>query len=92
MARARTKEEKEMARQRRKAREAKAMMDLHNAKANHAAGTLNAKQSHLHGHHHVTPVGANPSHQPVGTAAPMSGSTAAPTYPAGGYHTRNKYI
>lgn len=68
-----------MARQRRKAKEAKAMMELHNAKANHAAQKFRAKQLRLYGH------------QPVGTTAPMAEATTAPPYSVEGHHTGYKY-
>lgn len=43
---ARTKEEKEIAHERAKAKEAKAKMELHEAKARHASEKLAAKQAH----------------------------------------------
>lgn len=103
---ARTPEEKEIAHQRRKAKEAEAKMELHDAKADHAAEKLQAKQSHLYGHHHhptthqqpmmTTPGTTQPyGHtQPVGTAAPTAG-TNVPTYPLGGQshlHRQNKHM
>ncbi|KAK3428839.1 hypothetical protein EUGRSUZ_E00290 [Eucalyptus grandis] len=93
---ARTPEEKEMAHQRRKAKEAEAKMELHQAKAAHAAEKLAAKHPTLPGHvhgpadHHTTtqPVVGAPGHQtrhrPVGTVDPISGTTV-PTYPLGGH-------
>nr|GLL27219.1 late embryogenesis abundant protein 6-like [Ipomoea trifida]GMC92754.1 late embryogenesis abundant protein 6-like [Ipomoea batatas]GMD76808.1 late embryogenesis abundant protein 6-like [Ipomoea batatas]GMD78274.1 late embryogenesis abundant protein 6-like [Ipomoea batatas]GMD81165.1 late embryogenesis abundant protein 6-like [Ipomoea batatas] len=65
-------------------------MNLHEAKARHAAEKLQAKQAHLYPaagpqHHH---------HEPVGTVAPTTGAVM-PGYPLGGYphghgrHTRN---
>lgn len=45
---ARTKEEKEIAHQRRKVKEAEAKMDMHMAKAAHAEDKLMTKQSHYH--------------------------------------------
>lgn len=68
-----------MARQRRKAKEAKAMMELHNAKANHAAQKFKAKQLRLYGH------------QPVGTTAPTAVATTAPPYPVEVHDTVSKY-
>jgi len=56
---ARTKEEKVIAHERAKAKEHKAKMELHEAKARHAAEKLNTKQSRYYGHHE--PVGV---HQP----------------------------
>ncbi|XP_031288143.1 late embryogenesis abundant protein 6 [Pistacia vera] len=55
---ARTEEEKEIAHQRGKAKEAQAKMELHQAKAEHTAEKLRAKQSHVLGyaqHHHDDP-------------------------------------
>ncbi|PSR89229.1 Lipid II flippase [Actinidia chinensis var. chinensis] len=81
---ARTKEEKEIAHERRKAKEAEAKMKLHEAKAEHTAKKLHS--------HHLYGVGTH-THRPVGTAAPMTGTTV-PTYPLGGhppgYHTIDK--
>ncbi|XP_030533534.1 late embryogenesis abundant protein 6 [Rhodamnia argentea] len=93
---ARTPEEKEMAHERRKAREAKAKMELHHAKAKHVGEKFATKHSTLAGHvhepvtHHTTtqPVvgapGHQTGHQPVGTADTMTGTTV-PTYPLGGH-------
>ncbi|KAF8027222.1 hypothetical protein BT93_E0206 [Corymbia citriodora subsp. variegata] len=96
---ARTPEEKEIAHQRRKAKEAEAKMELHQAKAAHAAEKFAAKHSTLPGHVHdpatghaghttTQPVVGAPGHQTghrhIGTADPMSG-TVAPTYPLGGH-------
>ncbi|XP_015078859.1 late embryogenesis abundant protein 6-like [Solanum pennellii] len=84
---ARTREEKRIAEEVRKAKEAEAKMELHQAKARHAAETLQSKQSHLigphgHGHHHHAVGGQqNPV---VGSTIPTTG-TVAPTYPLGGY-------
>lgn len=66
---ARTEEEKVIAHERAKAKEAKAEMELHEAKARHAAEKLNSKH---HGH----------GHQPLGTV-PMPGATN-PSYPLAG--------
>ncbi|KAJ7952671.1 Seed maturation protein [Quillaja saponaria] len=93
-----TEEEKVIAHERRKVKEAKAKMELHEDKAQHAAEKLNTKHSHLYGHHephlmgthrsqpgqHVPVVGTQGQQQPVGTAVPMVGATA-PTYPLGGH-------
>ncbi|KAL6979847.1 hypothetical protein U1Q18_021504 [Sarracenia purpurea var. burkii] len=70
---ARTKGDKEVAHERRKAKEAEAEMNLHKAKMEHKAEKIHGKQSH---HLH--------DHQPVGTAAPIAGN-AVPTYPLGGH-------
>ncbi|KAJ7944607.1 Seed maturation protein [Quillaja saponaria] len=86
---ARTKEEKVIAHESRKVKEAEANMELHVAKAQHAAEKLSAKQSHLYGHHepHLlgtqhtftqpaeqnVPVVGTQGQQPVGTAVPMAG-------------------
>ncbi|KAH0662390.1 hypothetical protein KY284_027321 [Solanum tuberosum] len=87
---ARTREEKRIAEEVRKAKEAEAKMELHQAKARHAAETLQSKQSHLigrHGHHHGThTVGVHQGQQNpvVGSTIPTT-ATVAPTYPLGGY-------
>ncbi|KAK0590836.1 hypothetical protein LWI29_032314 [Acer saccharum] len=78
---ARTEEEKEIAHQLRKAKEAQAKMELHHSKAQHAADKLRAKQSHL-----VTQTQPQPQHTPLGTVAPHTG-TAVPSYPLGGNPT-----
>ena len=74
-----------------KAREAKAKMELHEAKARHAADKARAKLAHLpddHWQHHQHP---NPPHnQPLG-AIPRPG-TSSPAYPLGGNHYSNKHI
>ncbi|KAL9422689.1 hypothetical protein AB3S75_034883 [Citrus x aurantiifolia] len=95
-----TEEEKELAHQRRKAKEAKAKMEMHQAKAIHAAEKLRAKQSHLYGpnlaagtddHHHLGQNELPPAatthghiHQPVGLTADPMIGIAIPTYPLGG--------
>lgn len=71
---ARTEEEKVIAHERAKAKEAKAKMELHEAKAKHAAEKLSAKQSHYYGGHHEA--------QPVGSISKPG--TTFPTYPPGG--------
>lgn len=104
---ARLPEEKEIAHQNRKVKEAQAKMELHEAKARHAAEKLAAKQtSHLYGHvHHPRPVASSGAdyygtHQPVvGTHAeqqqpaidPVTGATI-PGYPLGGHPTGHKYM
>ncbi|XP_010461081.1 PREDICTED: uncharacterized protein LOC104741855 [Camelina sativa] len=90
---ARTKEEKEIAHQRRKVKEAEANMDMHMAKAAHAEDKLIAKQSHYHVTHgtHV----AQPA--PISAPAPVMGhgyghnpagltSVPPPAYPPPGQH------
>lgn len=90
---ARTKEEKEIAHQRRKAKEAEANMDMHMAKAAHAEDKLMTKQSHYHVGHgpHV------PQHGPIPAPAPVMGhgyghnptgvaSVPPPVYPPTGHH------
>ncbi|KAH7578646.1 hypothetical protein ACOSP7_000007 [Xanthoceras sorbifolium] len=86
---ARTEEEKEVAHQLRKAKEAQAKMELHQAKAEHAADKLRAKQSHLLDHHHH-PLAGTERHQPVGTVAPNIGTTV-PSYPLGGTAAHKKH-
>jgi hypothetical protein len=81
---ARTKEEKRVAEERRKAKEAEAKMELHAEKGKHAAEKLSNK------YHHNEPAVGTHGHQPVGTAAPMSG-TAFPTYPLGGHRPGHKF-
>lgn len=99
---ARTSEEKQMARERRKAKEAQAEMELHQAKSRHAAKKLAGKQAQSYGYVHKAPancgayygttqqVTGNQGHQAVGAADTMTG-TAIPTYPLGGYPTGRKY-
>ncbi|CAN4097823.1 unnamed protein product [Withania somnifera] len=96
---ARTKEERTIAEEVRKAKEAEAKMELHQAKARHAAEKLQSKQAHLGGvvghphHHHGTPmVGGQGQQNPVvGTTIPTTGSVA-PTYPLGGYPPSHGHI
>ncbi|KAK7386324.1 hypothetical protein VNO78_26480 [Psophocarpus tetragonolobus] len=83
---ARTEEEKVIAHELGKAKEAKAKMELHEAKARHAAEKLSTKQSHYYGLHHKPPPVAATQTRPVGTV-PMTGAT----YPLGN-PPRNKYI
>lgn len=90
---ARTAEEKELARERRKVKGAQAKMELHQAKAKHAAEKLSSK----HHHHHQPPVvGTQPvvgthANQPVGTGGTMPGTTA-PAYPLGGHPPGHGHI
>lgn len=89
-ARARTKEEEVIAHERAKAKEAKAKMELHDAKAKHAAEKLSTKQAHYYGTQqpHVEYYEGN---QPFGSI-PKPGTTA-PTYPLGGKNIlRNNHI
>ncbi|MCD7450401.1 hypothetical protein HAX54_006034 [Datura stramonium] len=95
---ARTKEEKTIAEEVRKAKEAEAKMELHQAKARHAAEKLQSKQAHLGGilgprHHHGPAVGGQAHQTPaaVGTTVPTTGSVA-PTYPLGGYPPSHGHI
>lgn len=81
---ARTEEEKVVAHERAKAKEAKAKMELHEAKARHAAEKLNTKQYHLH---EPPLVGSQQPHGKV----PMPGNTH-PNYPLGGNLPRNNHI
>lgn len=66
---ARTKEEKEIARERKKVKEAEAKMDMHMAKGAHVEDKLMAKQSHYHASHgpHL------PHHEPMQAPAPVMG-------------------
>ncbi|XP_060179251.1 late embryogenesis abundant protein 6-like [Lycium barbarum] len=93
---ARTREEKTIAEEVRKAKEAEAKMELHQAKARHAAEKLESKQAHLGGlvgpHHHGPTVGGQGHHvNPVGTTVPTTG-TVAPAYPLGGYPPSHGHI
>ncbi|KAL4565269.1 hypothetical protein LXL04_029357 [Taraxacum kok-saghyz] len=98
---ARTPEEKEIAHQRRKAKEAEAKMNLHVEKADHAAEKLHGKH-HVLGHdtaagvyggHHQTPVGTTGvvpgavqhHHQHPLGAIDPVTGTTAPAYPLGGH-------
>nr|AAZ20279.1 lea protein 2 [Arachis hypogaea] len=94
-ARARTEEEKVIAHERAKAREAKAKMELHEAKARHAAEKLSTKQAHLDpssfGAHHQQPP-TTTHQQPLGSLATPAGGVTNPSYPLGGNHHINKHI
>ncbi|XP_042488748.1 late embryogenesis abundant protein 18-like [Macadamia integrifolia] len=93
-----------IAEERRKVKEAQAKMELHEAKAEHRADRLDAKQhSHLYGQHHdhlphgqhQYPISTPGGQYPMGGAstigaAPMTGTTG-PTYPVGGYPSTTKY-
>ncbi|KAF6138564.1 hypothetical protein GIB67_032458 [Kingdonia uniflora] len=98
-ARARTKGEKEIAVERRKAKEAQAKMELHAAKADHKAEKINAHHVPLaggHGHHapvvggHGHHVGTH-GHHKTGTAAPTTG-VRGPGYTGAGHVPGGKYI
>ena len=69
---ARTKEEKDMAHEKMKAKEAEAKMNLHEAKSEHAADKL-------HGAHHLPGQPHAHHNQPLGTGV------AAPTHPLAGH-------
>ncbi|KAH0862802.1 hypothetical protein Bca4012_092763 [Brassica carinata] len=76
-ARAQTKEEKKVAHERRKAREAEAKLDMHVAKEAHAEEKLMDKQSHYHvSQSHV------PHHTPVTTPQPVVGHGYGHNHPA----------
>ncbi|KDP29011.1 hypothetical protein JCGZ_19500 [Jatropha curcas] len=97
---ARTHEQKQIAKERRKAKEAQAKMKLHQEKAKHAAEKLSGRRAHhlsgaTHTNHHypttVDPVVGTHAHQPVGTTGTMAGTTV-PTYPLGGHPPGYKYV
>ncbi|KAK1430704.1 hypothetical protein QVD17_13644 [Tagetes erecta] len=105
---ARTQEEKEIAHQRRKAKEAEAKMNLHTEKAEHAAEKLHGKH-HVMGHGYDTVTGAygGQHHTPVGqTTVPVPSpqqqqgfgavdqvtGTTVPTYPLGGHLHGHKHL
>ncbi|XVE57463.1 hypothetical protein DITRI_Ditri04bG0092600 [Diplodiscus trichospermus] len=85
---ARTEEEKKLAHERKKAKEARAKMELHQDKVGHAEERLRAKQpQYLHGY------GYDHDHPPLGTPTPMA-ETTGPTYNRVGHpppHGHNKY-
>ncbi|KAI3692054.1 hypothetical protein L6452_31863 [Arctium lappa] len=104
---ARTHEEKDIAHQRRKAKEAEANMNLHLEKAEHAAEKLHGKH-HVLGHDSVAGAYGGHHHAPVGMAGqtttttttgtipgtvhPTAGTTA-PTNPLGGHlYGHNKHL
>ncbi|KAK9059407.1 hypothetical protein SSX86_022027 [Deinandra increscens subsp. villosa] len=94
---ARTQEEKDIAHQQRKAKEAEANMNMHVEKAEHAAEKLHGKHHVLggavagvYGGHHQTPAGVG-HQQPVGAVDPVTG-TAVPTYPLGGHLHGHKHL
>ncbi|KVH91725.1 late embryogenesis abundant protein 18-like [Cynara cardunculus var. scolymus] len=102
---ARTHEDKDIAHQRRKAKEAEANMNLHLEKADHAAEKLHGKH-HVVGHdtvagayggHHQTPVGtAGQTTTTTTTTGTIPGTaipTTVPANPLGGHvHKHNKHI
>ncbi|XP_021295536.1 late embryogenesis abundant protein 6-like [Herrania umbratica] len=86
---ARTEGEKRLANERKKAKEARAEMELHQDKVRHAEERLRAKLPqylHGYGYDHEPPVAGTHGHQTVGTAAPVPG-TNVPTYPLAGQQT-----
>lgn len=92
---ARTKEEKVIAHERAKAKEAKAKMELHEAKARHAAEKLSADHPHNYRNHHPTVAGTEyqgHQQQPLGLV-PNPVATHS-TYPLGlgGNHLTNKHF
>nr|GEZ01961.1 late embryogenesis abundant protein 18 [Tanacetum cinerariifolium]GEZ04627.1 late embryogenesis abundant protein 18 [Tanacetum cinerariifolium] len=96
---ARTPEEREIAHQRRKAKEAEAKMNMHVEKADHAAEKQQGKH-HILGHSSVpggysgVPVaqtGGVPHQQPLGAVDPVTGTTV-PTYPLGGHLHGHKHL
>ncbi|XP_042488746.1 late embryogenesis abundant protein 18-like [Macadamia integrifolia] len=90
--------DKDVAEERRKVKEAQAKMELHEAKAEHRADRLDAKQqSHLYGQQgqHQYPIPTPGGQYPMGGAtttdvAPTTGTTG-PTYPVGGYPPTTNY-
>jgi len=93
MATARTEEERVIAHERAKANEAKAKMELHEAKARHAAEKLGTKQTHYFGQEHpveVTQTQYQQEQHHLG-AVPMPGATH-PSHPLGGNLPRNHHI
>lgn len=94
---ARTKEEKEIAHQRRKVKEAEAKMDMHMAKAAHAEDKLMTKQSHYHVTHGPHVPQHLPQQMPIPAPTPVMGhgyghnptevtSVPPPAYPPTGQH------
>lgn len=77
---ARTEEEEKIAEERRKAKKTQAEMELHEAKAKHAAEKLRAKQSRLYDHHN------HHAHHPV------VGSGSMPTTPLGKLPPATKHM
>lgn len=76
-----TKEEKKISRELRKAKEHEVKKELHEAKARHAAEKLYAKQSRGYGQHHVPPVVGNDYGGPMAGSVyydPMAGSEDSP--------------
>ncbi|GJT59153.1 late embryogenesis abundant protein 18 [Tanacetum coccineum] len=96
---ARTPEEREIAHQRRKAKEAEAKMNMHVEKADHAAEKQQGKH-HILGHSAVpggyggAPVAQTtgvPHQQPLGAVDPVTGTTV-PSYPLGGHLHGHKHL
>ncbi|KAI3505385.1 hypothetical protein L1887_27503 [Cichorium endivia] len=74
---ARTQEEKEIAHQRRKAKEAEAKMNLHVEKADHAAEKLHGKH-HVLGHDSVAGIYGGHHQTPVGTVGQTTATGVVP--------------
>lgn len=70
-------EERKIAEERRKVKEAAAKMELHQDKAKHAAEKLDH-------HHHI--------HESIGAAGTIAGGAPAPTYPLGTHYPPSKYL
>ncbi|KAL8195863.1 hypothetical protein R6Q57_025353 [Mikania cordata] len=96
---ARTQEERDIAHQRRKAKEAEAKANMHAEKAEHASEKLHGKHHHVlggdYGGHNQTPVGQTvvPLHHqpPVGAVDPVTGTTV-PNYHLGGHLHGHKQL
>lgn len=77
-----------MVKERRKAKEAQAKMELHSEKAEHAGRRLNPNNHpHLHTHHHAAAAATGPTapmYPPPHYPQPVVGATAAPAYPPSG--------
>lgn len=87
---ARTHDEKKIAKERRKAKEARAKMELHQAKARHAAEKSSAKWTyHLPtvgaDHHHHLHLHLHQSPRTVGGYANQPVGASVPAYPLGGH-------
>lgn len=88
---ARTDEEKGLAEERRKAKEAQAKEEQRQAKDKHAAKKLDAANNQHKPQLVAGAHGRQQQHPPVGTAAPMAGATV-PTYPLGGNPPGRNYL
>ncbi|KAJ7976749.1 Seed maturation protein [Quillaja saponaria] len=69
-----TEEEKVIAHESRKVKEAKAKMEIHEDIAQHAAEKLNTNHSHLYGHHEPHLSGTHHSQPEVGQHVPVVGT------------------